>query len=218
MEQKILFLINREWTSPALDLFMAAMSNFDIWRVPLVLAAVALFAASAFSVRVMLILGLSIVAISDGLIVNGLKTLVNRPRPPEVVPGIRIVDLRDKKPRLLALFAPAKVKLSRPSTAPGRGRSFPSGHTTNNFSIGTVLTVFHRRWGWLYFIPAALVGYSRIYVGSHWPTDVLTSIFLAIGTTLFFLCGAEWLWKKHGQRLFPMRRSRQASLFGGAAG
>lgn len=53
--------------------------------------------------------------------------------------------------------------------------SFPSGHTTTAFAMATVLACYttHRGIQFLYFILAILVGYSRIYLGQHFLTDVL---------------------------------------------
>lgn len=52
--------------------------------------------------------------------------------------------------------------------------SFVSGHAANSFSIATFLyLIFNdRNWAWL-FVWAAIVSYSRIYVGVHFPLDVL---------------------------------------------
>ena len=75
--------------------------------------------------------------------------------------GVRQVDLaRHAQPRVLALAQPVEVHVSTDYrlTDPGAGRSFPSSHVVNNFCAATVLTLFYRRWGWLYVFPAALVG------------------------------------------------------------
>lgn len=57
----------------------------------------------------------------------------------------------------------------------GGSPSFPSGHTTDAFALAIVITLLTRRW-WIalpIFIWAALVGYSRIHLGVHYPSDVV---------------------------------------------
>ncbi|MDE2059293.1 MAG: phosphatase PAP2 family protein [candidate division NC10 bacterium] len=54
-----------------------------------------------------------------------------------------------------------------------RSFSFPSNHAANMFALATFLSYNYSRSGFVWFLAAALVGYSRIYVGSHYPLDVL---------------------------------------------
>lgn len=53
------------------------------------------------------------------------------------------------------------------------GFSFPSGHTTASFAAAGVLVLTHARFAWAGVILASLIAFSRIYMGFHFPTDVL---------------------------------------------
>ena len=212
MDQQLLFLINREWTSAALDLFMAAISCLDAWMPIVVAIGLALAVRGSFRVRAFLVTVLLVVAINDGLVSRSLKRLVDRPRPHQSHNDVRQVDLAKATPRLLAVFKPAKVTLSRTTLHDVDGRSFPSSHTMNTFSAALVAVCFFgRRAAWA-FLPAALIAYSRIYTGAHWPSDVLTSIFLGLGATLLWIASVEWLWRTRAARLLPRLHSAHPSL------
>ena len=212
MDQKLLFLINRQWTNAGLDWFMGAISCFAAWVPFFLILILILLLKGGFKIRAFLITAGLIVGINDGLVSKTLKQLVDRPRPHQTMNDVRIVDLAKATPRVLALFKPASVKLSRIEFGDVEGRSFPSSHTMNCFSAALVALCFFGRpaaWG---FLLAALVGYSRIYTGSHWPSDVVTSIFLAFGSTLMLMALAERLWQRAGRRLLPQTHALHPSL------
>lgn len=188
-----------------LDRFMASISSFDLWIVPIVTAILLVIALGGFRARAMLVvLGLTI-AVSEALVAKPLKSTVRRPRPHEVLADVRIVGLKRSKdlPRFLDVIRPLKISMSRPGSGEIGGRSLPSAHTINNFAVATVFLVFYRGLGLAWLAVASAVGYSRIYVGSHWPSDIAISILLGVGLTLLLLPLYEMLWRAIGSRVMP---------------
>lgn len=203
MDQHLFFLINQTWTCPFLDRLMAAVSSWDFWWPFFLLLILGVLLFGGFRARAAaLAIGLSL-AVTDGVVVKTLKEIIARPRPPEVLQGTRTVDLARAKPRFLALGEPLRVKYPTPNSHSAHGNSFPSAHTANNFAAATVIVLFYRRWGWLAFLPALLVSYSRIYVGSHWPSDVVVSCIIGVGIALIVVGILRILWRKLGIRWLP---------------
>ena len=71
---------------------------------------------------------------------------------------------------------------------PGDQWSFPSGHTLSSFAAATALCFFHRKFGALAYVLAALIAFSRLYASVHYPTDVLAGLLIGI------LCGLVGAW------------------------
>ena len=215
MDQRLFFLINAHWSHPALDLPMAALSSWDFWWPFVALAGVLLALFGGFRGRAAVVCAALAVGMTDGVVVDTIKNAVGRPRPHQVLEGVRIVDLQKTKPRLLAILQPPKVEYSRPSIQPVRGISFPSGHASNNFAVAVVLAVFYRRWGWLYFIPAALISYSRIYVGAHYPSDTIVAVIIGAGVACLVLAACETLWRRFAKKIAPRLFAAHPSLLAG---
>ncbi len=102
---------------------------------------------------------------------SGLKYVVNRPRPFIQYPN----DI---------------VKRTE-----GGIYSFPSGHTSTAFATATALSLSTKKW--YVAVPsyayACAVGYSRMRLGVHFPSDVLGGMILGIGSSLLVFQIDKWL-------------------------
>ncbi|MDQ6765205.1 MAG: phosphatase PAP2 family protein [Verrucomicrobiota bacterium] len=213
MDQAVFHLINERWTSPVLDLFMAAISDVQIWKPLLILVALYVLIFRNFRGRALVLCIALTLLVSDTLVVKSLKTAVGRLRPKQAQ-SVRMVQLQRTSPEFLTLFKRPTIRYSDASDRNTSGPSFPSGHVTDNVVIATCCLLFFRRWGWLYLIVAAAIGYSRIYLGAHWPSDVVATAFMAAGETFVIVALLELLWRNTASRLAPAVFARHPRLVG----
>ena len=64
--------------------------------------------------------------------------------------------------------------------SPPGGYSFPSGHTSSSFAAATSLSLHYKKYAAAFYIVAALIGFSRIYLYVHYPSDVVAGAILGV--------------------------------------
>lgn len=81
--------------------------------------------------------------------------------------------------------------------------SFPSGHTTSAFALAAILgfAAKNKNYSILFLLIAAMVGYSRIYLGQHFMVDILAGSIIGVLSAIIL----EILLKKWSEKLFQKK-------------
>jgi membrane-associated phospholipid phosphatase len=169
LDYQLMLLINRLFIHPYMDTISLFMRE-SIFHIPLYVFII-LFAFSALRSKAVwwLLAGILLIICCDLISSHVIKDLVGRPRPcrdPFMAGNIR----------LLASYC-------------GGNGSFTSSHAVNHFAFATyVFTTLKSFSPWfrVLFIWAALIAYSQVYVGVHYPSDVLVGAIL--GCLFGWLC------------------------------
>ncbi len=158
LDRWLFALLNGRLTSPFLDKVMPFVTTQEHWYPVLLVIWIALIVWGGRRGRIAAVLLIVAVALSDQISCSLLKPLVGRIRPCNALPTDQV--------RLLVGCSKAF--------------SFPSAHAANSFAMASVVSWGMPRLSLPAFLIAALVAYSRVYVGVHYPFDVVAGAVLGL--------------------------------------
>jgi membrane-associated phospholipid phosphatase len=175
-DQSLFVLVNRIATHPWLDTLMPFFRESTFWIPFYIFLVVFVFVNFGKKGWVWLLFAFITVLLTDQLSSSIIKNWVQRPRPCSD-------PLFSDQVRLLLDHCSG-------------GYSFTSSHATNHFGVATFLFItlgpFFGTWKYLLFIWAALICYAQVYVGVHYPLDVVFGALLGF-TIGHFVC---WAYQK----------------------
>lgn len=175
----LFYLINHQCHNAFLDYLMPFARDQYFWSpIYLFLLTYLFFNYPRRTAWVVLLGAIVTLILSDQISASLIKPLVDRLRP-------------CKDPEMASM-----VKLLIPC---GSGRSFVSSHATNHFAIATFFSVLvaHYRFTLLALAWAALVAYGQVYVGVHYPSDVLCGALLGVGIAAITVRATQYFLQKY---------------------
>jgi len=150
IDKKIFYFFNSSVSNPIFDIIMPIITNQDIWTIPLLISILYLAYKGGKIGRVSIVLLVVAVGLSDYVSASILKPYFERLRPSHANLN-EIIILMDK----------------------GGRYGFVSSHAANIFAASTVLGFFYKKYKMQFLLIAYLISFSRVYVGVHYPGDVL---------------------------------------------
>lgn len=167
LDKQIFTFINSGLANPVTDFLMPYITEFKVW-LPLYIVGI-FYLLFRFKIKGMYILIVLLLAVGLSDLINAaiLKEFFARVRPCRALDNVHLL------------------------VNCGGGLSFPSNHAVNNFAAATVLSSYFKRKRSVLFFFASLVSISRVFVGVHYPGDVIAGAIegIIIGGLLVYLFG-----------------------------
>ena len=183
LDIKIFFLINQTLSNPVFDSIMPLITNKNNWVLIIIILFFYLAIMNGRRGQIALVILIVVVGLTDSFSTFILKPYFGRIRPSyDIYEYINLL------------------------VAKGGKWSMPSNHAANISAIAVVLSYFYEKMKIPLYSLAVIIAFSRVYVGVHYPADVLVGGLIGYGMAWLILTlwvilkmrelkrGQTWVW------------------------
>ena len=162
LDLSLFYFFNHALSTGVLDIFFSFITNVKHWFPVYIIALLYLTIKGGRKGRIAAVLVLLLVTTTDQLGARVIKEIFQRLRPCNALPDV-----------LTPLGCTGTF-------------SFPSNHALNNFAVAFFFSILYPKAKWYLFTAASLIAISRVYLGLHYPSDILGGALLGIGFGYLF--------------------------------
>ena len=170
LDEKIFFFINLYLSNPFFDIIMPIFDNPKYWLSPLIIVWIYISVKDNHNRKKLLILIPLVIILSD-----------------QIGAQIKNLELRDRP-----WFYYGEEKVNHLGGNGGKHKSFPSNHSANLFGLSIIFSYIYYSKKKYFLTIAGIIGFSRIYIGVHYPFDVIVGGIIGTSVALILI----YFWKK----------------------
>ena len=168
IDKNLMIFLNKTLSNPIFDILMPIITNQKFLTIVGVILIIYLGFYGGKRARIALIVLIFAAGISDAICAQIIKPWIGRIRPSHEF--VEYINLLVSK---------------------GGKWSFPSNHAANSFAFATVLSYFYDKNKTMIFSIASVIAFSRVYVGVHYPLDIIFGSLL--GYTVSWIILSVWV-------------------------
>jgi undecaprenyl-diphosphatase len=167
----LFYFINSTIANPVFDKLFVTITDVNNWYIAYIILWGICFFKGGKTGKIAAFLVIILITVTDQFSSHLLKPLIGRTRPCNVLEHVNILVSCTKS------------------------YSWPSSHAVNNFAVAGFFAALFPKYKHVLYTVAALVALSRVYVGVHYPSDILGGALIGFGFGYLFAMIAERIYR-----------------------